>query len=47
MRRHHLRSLAGASAASPMLAAVNQKTARALGFTLSPMFVTRADEVIE
>lgn len=26
---------------------VNQKTARSLGFTLSPMFLTRADEVIE
>ena len=26
---------------------VNQKTARSLGITLSPMFLTRADEVIE
>ncbi|GEP57955.1 hypothetical protein RSO01_51210 [Reyranella soli] len=42
MRRRHLLSLADASAANPMPAAVNQKTARALGSTLSPMVLTRA-----
>jgi hypothetical protein len=31
--------------ASPVLAALNQKTARSLGFILSPMLLIRVDEV--